>query len=169
MEQLIQRDGFNYCETYPKGVIFARWIILTLAFILGVFILSQIKPALGIIYALYALYALTLVLPLSRCVNCFYYGRACNTGWGKVAAYLYGKGDESRYAEHYNYAIFLHLLWVIPLLASFFKLIMEKSLFFLMFFLVYTLVLWIEKVGLKKLACRRCHQREFCPALPFKK
>jgi hypothetical protein len=115
------------------------------------------------------LYALTLVLPLSRCVNCFYYGRACNTGWGKVAAYLYAKGDESKYAEHYGYAIFLHLLWVVPLLASFLKLIMGKSLFFLIFVLVYALVLWIEKVGLKKLACRRCHQRDFCPALPFKK
>jgi hypothetical protein len=22
---------------------------------------------------------------------------------------------------------------------------------------------------LKKLACKRCHQREFCPALPFRK
>jgi hypothetical protein len=104
MEQLIKKGSFNYCETYPKRVIFFRWIILTMAFTLGVFILSQIKPAMGIIYALYALYALTLVLPLSRCVNCFYYGRACNTGWGKVAAYLHGKGDESRYVEQYNYA-----------------------------------------------------------------
>jgi len=169
LEQFTDRKGLDYCETYPSRVIIVRWIILTVAFILGVFILSQIKPALGIIYALYALYALTLILPLSRCVNCFYYGRACNTGWGKVAAYLYGKGDESRYAEQYNYAVFLHLLWVVPLFASFFKLILEKSLFFLIVFLAYSLVLWIEKVGLKKLACRKCHQREFCPALPFKR
>jgi hypothetical protein len=169
MEQLTPNGGLNYCETYPRGVIIARWIILTLAFVLGVFILYRIKPTIGIIYVLYALYALTLVLPLSRCVNCFYFGRACNTGWGKVAGYLYGKGDESRYEEHYGYAIFLHLLWMVPVLASFFKLITEKSLFYLLFFLVYLLVLWLEKVGLKKLACRRCHQRDFCPALPFKK
>jgi hypothetical protein len=39
----------------------------------------------------------------------------------------------------------------------------------LIVFLAYSLVLWIEKVGLKKLACRKCHQREFCPALPFKR
>ena len=169
MEQPAVSNGLNYCETYPAGVIIARWVILTIAFILGIFILSRIKPALGIIYALYALYALTLVLPRSRCVNCYYYGRACNTGWGKVAAYLYGKGEESRYTEHYAYAVFLHLLWIIPLLASFFKLILAKSTFYVIFVLVYVLVLWLEKVALKRWACRRCHQREFCPALPFRK
>jgi hypothetical protein len=150
-------------------VVISRWIVLTFAFILGIFILSRIKPAWGIIYVLYALYALTLILPLSRCVNCFYYGRVCNTGWGKVAAYLHRKGDESKYTEHYGYAISLHLLWIVPLLASLFKLLTEKNLFFLIFFLVYIVILWLEKVGLKKLACRRCHQRDFCPALPFKK
>ena len=162
-------DDLVYCQTYPKGVIVFRWIILTLAFALGIYILLDIQPMLGIIYAVCSLFALTLVLPLSRCVYCYYHGKLCNTGWGKIAAYLYVKGDESLCVERYNYAILLHLLWIIPLLAFLFQLVRNKELRYLIVFLVYLLILWMEKVILKKLACKRCHQREFCPALPFKK
>ena len=169
MNQIAEKIGSAYCETYPKWVIIFRWIILTLAFTLGIYILADIQLMLGIIYAACSLFALTLVLPLSRCVYCYYHGKLCNTGWGKVAAYLYAKGDESFYLERYNYAILLHLLWIVPLLASLFQLVRNKELRYVVIFLIYVLILWMEKVVLKKLACKRCHQREFCPALPFRK
>jgi hypothetical protein len=169
MSQIEEKTASVYCEIYPKGVIIFRWIILALAFALGIYILADILPMLGMIYAVCSLFALTLILPLSRCVYCHYHGKLCNTGWGKIAAYLYAKGDESLYVERYNYAILLHLLWIVPLLAFFFQLIRNKELRYLVVLLIYLIILWMEKVVLKKLACRRCHQREFCPALPFRK
>jgi hypothetical protein len=169
MNQLTEKPAPVFCETYPKGVIVSRWIILTLAYALGIYILADIQPMLGIIYAIGSLFALTLVLPLSRCVYCYYHGKLCNTGWGKIAAYLYAKGDESLYGERYNYAILLHLLWAVPLLAFLFQLARNKEPRYAVILLVYLLILWMEKVILKKLACKRCHQREFCPALPFRK
>ncbi len=169
MNQEAEKENSTFCHTYPKYVIIIRWIILALAFALGIYILSDIKEILGIVYVLYSLITLTLILPLSRCVSCFYYGKACNVAWGKVAAYLFPKGDESKYVVHYNYAIFLHLLWLIPLLASFFQLLRKRDLLALIIFLSYLFILLVEKVTLKKLACTRCHQREFCPAVPFRK
>ena len=169
MNQIVEKTAPVYCETYPKWVIISRWIILTLALALGIYILLDIQPMLGIIYAVCSLIALTLVLPLSRCVYCYYHGKLCNTGWGKIAAYLYAKGDESLYVERYNYAILLHLLWIVPLLAFLFQLVRNKELRYAVVFLAYILILWMEKVILKKLACQRCQQREFCPALPFRK
>lgn len=158
-----------FCHSYPKAVIVIRWIVLAGAFALGIYILTSIKEVLGLAYVIYSLIVLTLILPLSRCASCFYHGKTCNTGWGKVAAYLFPKGDESKFVDHYNYAIFIHLLWIIPLSASLLQLARERSLLALIVFLAYAFVLLLEKIVLKKLACSRCHQREFCPAVPFRR
>jgi hypothetical protein len=158
-----------FCHSYPKSVIVIRWIILGGAFALGIYILTSIKEVLGLAYVIYSLVVLTLILPLSRCTSCFYHGKACNTAWGKVAAYLFPKGDESEFVDHYDYSIFIHLLWIIPLLASLFQLARERSLPALIIFLAYVFVLLLEKIALKRLACSRCHQREFCPAVPFRR
>jgi hypothetical protein len=160
---------FTFCEAYPKHVVVLRWMVLGAAFALGVYILTDIKHVLGIAYVIYSIVALTFILPLSRCAHCFYHGKLCNTGWGKVAAYLVAKGDESKYVKYYNYAIFLHLLWIIPLLASFVQLIRERDLKSLIIFLAYSFVLFVEKIFLKKLGCIRCRLREICPAVPFGK
>ncbi len=169
MEQVSQEQSLRYCESYPGWVIVIRWIILGTIFTLGVYILWGINEVLGLFYVIYSLAALTLVLPLSRCASCFYHGRACNTGWGRVAAYLFPKGDESKYVENYGYSILLHLLWLIPLLGGLLQLARSRSLLALCILAAYLFLLLVEKIVLKKLACVRCHQREFCPALPFRK
>ena len=160
---------FTFCENYPKHIIITRWIILLIAFALGIYILLGLNDALAIIYVIYSVIALNLILPLSRCVSCFYHGKVCNTGWGKIAGYLFEKGDESKYVDLYNYAIFLHLLWLVPLLVALLQLVRKRSILALSIFLIYIFILFVEKIILKKMCCKRCHQREFCPALPFRK
>jgi len=168
-DQANPQQNLAFCDSYPKSVIVIRWIILVAAFALGIYILTNIKQLLGLAYIIYSLVVLTLILPLSRCSSCFYHGKACNTGWGKVAAYLFPKGDESKFVRHYDYAIFIHLLCIIPLLASLFQLVRLRNLLALVVFGLYLFILLIEKITLKKLACSRCRQREFCPAVPFRK
>ncbi len=169
MSDKSQAGEFSFCEDFPKSIIIIRWIILLFAFALGVYVLLRLHYMLAIVYIVYSMIALTLILPLSRCVNCFYHGRFCNTGWGKIAAYLFRKGDESKYVDRYDYAIFLHLLWLIPLLAAALKAVRRRNILALAIFAAYLLTLFVEKIILKKLCCRRCHQRDFCPALPFRK
>ncbi|MCK4427620.1 MAG: hypothetical protein KAW16_03945 [candidate division Zixibacteria bacterium] len=169
MNDKIEDSEFSFCENYPKYIIVIRWIVLSIAFALGIYILLGFHNMLAIIYIIYSVIALTLILPLSRCVSCFYHGKLCNTGWGKIAAYLFKKGDESKYVEHYNYAIFLHLLWLIPLLVALLQSVRQRDLFALSIFVIYLFILFVEKIILKKLGCKRCHLREFCPALPFRK
>lgn len=169
MNDKSQADQLSFCENYPKHIIIIRWIILLSAFALGIYVLHEIHEILAIIYILYSVIALTLILPLSRCVSCFYYGKFCNTGWGKIAAYLFRKGDESKYVDHYNYTIFLHLLWLVPLLAASLQLVRERDVFVAVILVAYLFILFVEKIILKKICCKRCHLREFCPAVPFRK
>jgi hypothetical protein len=168
-DQANRKEDLAFCHSYPKAVIVIRWIVLAAAFALGIYILTGIREVLALAYVIYSLIVLTLILPLSRCASCYYHGKACNVAWGKVAAYLFPKGDESKFVDHYNYAIFIHLLWIIPLLASLFQLVRARNLLALIIFLAYLFVLLLEKIVLKKLACSRCHQREFCPAVPFRR
>jgi uncharacterized membrane protein YccF (DUF307 family) len=158
-----------FYENYPKHIIAIRWLILLIAFALGIYVLLDLHYMLAIVYILYSLIALTLILPLSRCVSCFYHGKFCNTGWGRVAFYLFKKGDESKYVDHYNYAIFLHLLWLVPLLIALLQLVRKRNILALSILVTYLFILFLEKIVLKKLCCKRCHQKEFCPALPFRK
>ena len=169
MNRPAEKENFVFCHSYPKPVILIRWIILGAAFGLGIYFFWNIHSFLGLAYVIYSLVALTLILPLSRCISCYYHGKACNTGWGRVAAYLFPKGDESKYVENYTYNIFLHLLWILPLLVSLAQLARRRSLLALILFGAYLLILLLERIILKKLACARCHQREFCPAVPFRK
>jgi asparagine N-glycosylation enzyme membrane subunit Stt3 len=164
-----QAGEFSFCEDFPKSVIIIRWVILLFAFALGIYVLFELHQMLAIVYIVYSVMALTLILTLSRCVNCFYHGRLCNTGWGKIAAYLFKKGDESKYVDRYDYAIFLHLLWLIPLLAAALQAVRRRNILSLAILAAYLFALFVEKIILKKLCCKRCHQKDFCPAVPFRK
>ena len=169
MNDRAQAGEFSFCENYPKAVVIIRWIILLLAFALGIYALLRLHYIFAILYIVYSVMALTLILPLSRCGSCFYHGKLCNTGWGKIAAYFFKKGDESKYVDYYNYAIFLHLLWLVPLLIAALQMIRKRDVLALSIFAVYLLILFVEKITLKRLCCKRCHQRDFCPAVPFRK
>ena len=156
-------------ENYPWYIIILRWIILSTIFILGIYICYQLNQMVAWLYIFYSVFALTLVLPLARCVYCYYHNRWCNFGWGKIAGYLFKKGDEGKYVEKYPFAILLYPLWLFPLLVEITQLIRERNLISLILLVAYVLLLYIEKLILRFVACTNCSQRGFCPALPFRK
>ncbi|MCJ7508602.1 MAG: hypothetical protein MUO85_07725 [candidate division Zixibacteria bacterium] len=157
-----------YCKDYPWHIIILRWIILSIIFALGIYIIYQLNQMLAWLYILYSIFGLTLILPLSRCVYCYYHNRWCNTGWGKIAAYLFNKGDEGKYVSKYPYAILLYPLWLFPLLLGMILLVRYRNLISLVLLLAYILLLVIEKLILRFAACVKCHEKAFCPALPFR-
>jgi hypothetical protein len=110
---------------------------------------------------------ITLVLPLSRCVYCSYHGRYCNTGWGKIAGYLFPKSEQDNFTSGYDYMLFIYPIWVLPLLGSLLQVIRFRNLFWLLFSCIYILVLILEKVYLKNSGCRFCSQKNTCPGVPF--
>ncbi len=153
---------------YPWYVIALRWAMLLTTFILGIYLLYQLGPMVAWFYVFYGVLGLTLILPLSRCVYCHYYGKWCNAGWGKVAEQLFRKEDEEKYVNKYAFAILLYPLWLFPLLVGIILLLRGRDLKSLIFLAAYVLLLFAEKMVLKVVACTFCHQKEFCPALPFR-
>ncbi len=152
---------------YPKALVLGRLILLGLIFGSGIYVFYQIKAELSYVYIFYSLLTISLVLPLSRCVYCFYYRKYCNVGWGKIAGYLFPKSEADNFTSGYDYMLFIYPVWVLPLLGSLLQLIRFRNLFWLLFFCIYILVLILEKVYLKNSGCRFCSQKNICPGVPF--
>ncbi|MGB2696747.1 MAG: hypothetical protein WBD28_02670 [Candidatus Zixiibacteriota bacterium] len=166
-EQEKKNEEFKFYENYPLPIVLIRWLFLGAAFVLGIYILFQFKDILAYIYIFYGALCLMLILPLSRCVYCYYHGRVCDCGFGKVASYLFPKNDEAQYSSRYVYFALTYPIWLFPAFLGFIQILRQRSLKALIVFLAFLLVLFLERVFLKIAGCRNCHQRKTCPGVPF--
>ncbi len=104
-----RKDKPEICfSEYPKRIILGRLLLLLVIFGSGIYIFYQLRAELSYIYIFYSFLAISLVLPLSRCIFCSYHGKYCNTGWGKVAGYLFPKRNEDKFSSGYDYMLFIY-------------------------------------------------------------
>jgi len=158
---------FRFYQDYPWYAVLPRWLLLGIAFGLGIYVLFQLKNYLAYLYILYGATCLTLILPLSRCVYCGYHGRFCPSGFGKIAAYLFPKNDESQYSAKYLYFTLTYPFWLFPGLVGLIQVLRVRTYMSLILLLAYLLTLFLERVFLRTMGCRNCRQRKICPGIPF--
>ena len=88
-------------ENYPYWIIIISNLLQLLIYTIGVII---IKP-LGIIWLLiYLAYIVFLEIRLLRksCINCYYYGKRCAFGKGKLCSLFFKKGNIENFATNDN-------------------------------------------------------------------
>jgi hypothetical protein len=155
-------------EQYPWWIVFLSNFVSIAMYVIGGYILYQLGP---IWLALYLLYILLLEARLLRksCTNCYYYGKTCAFGKGKLSAVFFKRGDAKRFAQDqitWKELIPEFLASIIPFLAGIVLLITNFT--FLMLSLVLLLgILTSAGNGFirSSLACKHCKQRELgCPA-----
>ena len=117
----------------------------------------------SIIYIVFICVMLIFVLRKHLCTHCFYYGKVCGTGWGKLAACLFKKNSG-------NYELGGKLAGITWMLAMFSPLIgMIVALILNWFSITITLLLVIFVIlsGINffahKKSCERCKMRFICP------
>lgn len=71
----------------------AAWVALGT---IGCWFLSPLGAWL---YLAFAIIMVGVVLRRLVCVDCYYYGKWCATGWGKLSALMFAKGDERRFGS----------------------------------------------------------------------
>ena len=126
---------------------------------------------LGLTFALlFLLYLLVLEYRLLRgCTNCFYWGRICGFGKGRISALFFKKGDPAKFCERqitWRYLIPDLLVSLIPLAAGFILLILEFNVLLLSAMILIVLFTTAGNNYIRgKLTCSFCRQRELgCPA-----
>jgi hypothetical protein len=162
MEQIDQQGQ----ESYPtRYIIFENGFVIA-NILLGAFGMVQVKwlniPVLSILYFLFIAYMLVFALRKHLCTQCWYYGKACHCGWGKMAAALFEKGAGSRKTGGILAGITWGVLMLLPIMVMGFSLYTDFSARLLIIFTLFVLVTIVNNI-LHIKDCRHCKMRFICP------
>lgn len=154
-------------ENYPLGTVVLSNTLSLALYGLGFYVINK----LGLLFSLlYLLYVLILEYRLIKsCANCYYWGRVCGFGKGKISALFFKKGEPSRFCmKKMTWRDLLPdmLVSLIPLVIGVVLCILKFD-FFLLLALLLILFLTTRGNGFirGKLTCLYCKQKELgCPA-----
>lgn len=159
--------GEKCYESYPLWMVMLSNSLSISTYIIGAYILY----GLGIIFTvLYVLFCLAMEIRLLRngCTSCYYYGKTCAFGKGRLSSYFFKKGDPSSFSnKEVSWYVVLpdFLVFLFPLAGGIILLFNEFS--WLIFLLIITIL--ILSLGgnafIRSLTCKNCKQRDLgCPA-----
>jgi hypothetical protein len=155
-------------ENFPAWIPILANLVSISIYAIGAYILAGF----GILFAiLYLLYCLWLEIGILRrsCVDCYYYGKVCGLGKGKLCTLLFKKGDPQKFVEkEITWAHILpdFMVFIIPLVGGIILLIRDFT-WFLVALLALLLILSFGGTAVIRgsFACKYCKQREIgCPA-----
>ena len=160
--------GSQAYENYPAWMVLGSNLLSISMYLIGAAILYQI----GLIWlVLYVLFILLLELRLVKghCVDCWYYGRTCAFGKGRMSCMFFPKGTPEQFKKQtitWKDIVPDFLVFIIPLLVGIALLIHDFSWILLVLIIIlFFLGLMGNAVVRSQLACRYCRQREIgCPA-----
>lgn len=159
----------NHCyENYPLWIVLISNLVLISIYIIGAYIISGLGLIYALIYLFYCLFMEVRVLKNS-CVNCYYYGKVCGFGKGKLSALFFKKGDISKFNEReiqWKDMIPELLVTVLPLIAGIIILIYNFSWIILILMVIILILSTAGNAVIRgSLTCNMCKQREMgCPA-----
>ncbi len=156
-------------ESYPITTVISSNVVSLSIYGLGLFIASETGPILWIPY-LALILALEFRLLRYHCPNCYYWGKTCAFGKGKLSALLFTKGIPEKFcAKPMTWSAMIPdiLISLIPLVAGIVLLVIEFSPLLLAALILLVLLTTSGSGYVRgKLACNHCKQAERgCPAL----
>ncbi|MBP8933659.1 MAG: hypothetical protein KBG67_04440 [Candidatus Atribacteria bacterium] len=108
-------------EEYPKSGILLSNFVMLLWIALGTIACWFLYPLMAWIYLAFAIIMVFVVLRNLICTNCYYYDKWCCTGWGKLSALFFKKGDTQKFNSSYGLKLApltYGLLTLVPLISS---------------------------------------------------
>ncbi|MBN1805340.1 MAG: hypothetical protein JW837_08825 [Sedimentisphaerales bacterium] len=150
-------------ENFPVWASFLSWSFSLSLYILGSYILGTLYFPLAIVFIFYCLWVELRILKYS-CVNCYYYGKHCGLGRGKLCRLLFKKGSPEKFNEKeisWKDLIPDFMVLIFPLVGGIVFLILDFSLLILILTVVLVLLSTGGNAMLRgSLACKYCKQKE---------
>lgn len=155
-------------DDFPVPMVLLAVVVTLSLYALGAIILSGFGPGMTLLYLLFIVGNEVHVMKKS-CVDCFYYGRWCAFGRGKLAALIFRKGEPGRFiAKKIGWVDLLPdmLVLLIPLGGGIALLVQGFSWgLALLLAALLGLALGGNYVVRSQVACKYCRQSELgCPA-----
>ena len=155
-------------ENFPLWIPLIAILISLVCYGIGVLILSRFGIIFALFYIIYCIIIELLVI-FRSCKNCWYYGKICGLGKGKIAPLFVKKGDTKIFTDRDISIVHLipdFLVVIIPLLGGIIMLILDFS-FVLLGLLIILAIVFFSGTALMRgtFACKYCKQKDIgCPA-----
>jgi len=155
-------------DNYPIWMVIISNLVSLSVYFIGGFLIYQI----GFWWlALYILYILILESRLlsKHCVNCYYFGKTCAFGKGRLSALFFKRGEMAKFTKikiTWKDMLPDFLIPIIPMVVGVVTLIINFS-WLILFLLILLFILGFlgNSFVRGQLACKYCKQREIgCPA-----
>jgi hypothetical protein len=155
-------------EQSPTRIVVAANLLSFFIYLTGVFLLYQV----GIVWAiLYLIFIILLEFRLlsRHCVDCYYYGKTCAFGKGKLSSRIFPKGMPERFNRQsmtWKDIIPDFLAILIPVLAGIDLLVIAFRWIILLLTILLVILGFFGNAFVRgQLACRYCRQKKIgCPA-----
>lgn len=158
-------------ESYPLSTVLIANTVSLIVSAVGVYLLWQLNIILGLLFIVYLL-GLEFSVYRQGCSCCYYYGKRCAFGRGKIAPFLVKKDDPQKFCQRkvtWKNLLPVILVSLIPLIAGIVLLVRDFN-WLILILLFVPLANWflISPLLYGKLVCLHCKQgRLCCPANDF--
>lgn len=161
-------------EKFSKPYALAENILLFVQFYAGCVGMAAYRigsiPWLSVTYALFTAVSLGFVLRKHLCTHCYYYGKWCHCGWGKLTEKMFEKGSGNRNLGDRLVNPIWGTLMGLPLIAMILAVLLEKTtLAGIAFWLGFYIVIAGINGFIHVHDCRRCKMRYICSGSAAKK
>jgi hypothetical protein len=158
----------KYFENYPLWIVFFSNLVSILIYLIGALIIYRIGIFWLILYIIYVL-ILEFRLVSRHCTDCYYYGKICPFGKGKISKIFFKKGDLKNFCKKqmtWKNILPDFLVSLIPIIAGIVMLIKAFDWALLLLILALFILTFMGNATVRgKLSCKYCKQREIgCPA-----
>ena len=158
----------NSYEKFPIWIPLLANVVALSIYAIGAYILAGLTIILSILYLLYCLWVEIGVLRGS-CVHCYYYGKVCGLGKGKLCSLFFKKGDPQRFIEKeisWYHMLPDFMVSIIPLVGGIVLLVSDFSWLILALLVILAMLSTGGNAVIRgSFACKYCKQREIgCPA-----
>ncbi|MBN1316686.1 MAG: hypothetical protein JXA42_14505 [Anaerolineales bacterium] len=155
-------------ENYPKRIVLLSAGVGLAIYGLGAFILWRISPWLAVAYLLFCVWIESTIMRKS-CVHCYYYGKLCGMGKGRMCRWLFKPGEPHKFSDRevsWREVIPDMLVLAIPLVGGVITLIVSFSWVYLGCLLLLILFATGGNAVVRgSHVCKHCQQRVLgCPA-----
>ncbi len=153
-------------EEYPISTVIIENTLMLLWLLIGSYLCGTISPLTGWIYLGFGLSMVLVVMRILVCGNCYYHGKICHTGWGKLSALYCKQGDIRQFGCGAGGAIvpgFYGSMALLPVVLGIISLVQSFSILNLAIMLSFIVIVILSSHTFRKKACVQCKMKDICP------
>lgn len=132
---------------------------------LGTLIAWAFHPIAGWLYLAFAVIMVGPVLRKLLCANCYYYGKRCFMGWGKIVPLFFKKGNIENFNKGTGQGIALvtyNALTIVPIILIIISMVLDFEVIKVVALALFLLIYFLKGNVVYKKACSRCKMRFIC-------